>query len=103
MPLTDEGLIDIPGVASRWVCLANGARAHYSTSGDKGPAVILLHGAIAGSSGLAGFRFMLPFLGEQGFRVYDPRSPGVRPRRHPARILGEPRLDELRGLRGAIR
>ena len=56
MALTDEGIIDIPGISSRWVRLANGARAHYSTAGDKGPAVILIHGGIVGSSGLAGFR-----------------------------------------------
>lgn len=76
MALTDEGLIDLPGISSRWVRLANGARAHYVTAGDKGPAVILLHGGIAGSSGLAGFRFLLPFLGQHGFRVYAPDRPG---------------------------
>jgi pimeloyl-ACP methyl ester carboxylesterase len=74
--LTDEGIIDIPGISSRWVRLANGARAHYSTAGDKGPAVILIHGGIVGSSGLAGFRFMIPFLAEHGYRVYAPDRPG---------------------------
>jgi pimeloyl-ACP methyl ester carboxylesterase len=76
MALTDEGLIDVPGIASRWVRLANGARAHYSTAGDTGPAIVLLHGGIAGSSGLAGWRFMMPFLAEHGFRVYAPDRPG---------------------------
>ena len=76
MALTDEGIIDIPGIASRWVRLANGARAHYSTAGDRGPAVVLLHGGIAGSSGLAGWRFMMPFLARNGFRVYAPDRPG---------------------------
>ena len=76
MALTDEGIIDIPGIASRWVRLANGARVHYSTAGDKGPAVMLIHGGIAGSSGLAGFRFMIPFLAQHGYRVYAPDRPG---------------------------
>lgn len=76
MTLTDEGIIDIPGISSRWVRLANGARAHYTTAGDKGPAIVLLHGGIAGSSGLAGWRFMIPFLAEHGYRVYAPDRPG---------------------------
>ncbi len=76
MALTDEGLIDIPGILSRYVRLANGARAHYVTAGENGPAVVLLHGGIEGSSGLAGFRFMIPFLAEHGFRVYAPDRPG---------------------------
>ncbi len=74
--LTDEGLLRIPGMASRWVRLGNGARAHYSTSGDEGPPVILLHGGLPGSSGVAGWRFMAPFLGANGFRVYCPDQPG---------------------------
>ncbi|MGE3303841.1 MAG: alpha/beta fold hydrolase [Hyphomonadaceae bacterium] len=74
--VTDEGIIDLPGLASRWVRLENGAKAHYITSGDKGPAVLLLHGGIEGSSGTAGFRFMAPFLGANGFRVYAPDRPG---------------------------
>ena len=76
MALTDEGIINVPGMASRWVRLANGARAHYVTAGDSGPAIILLHGGIVGSSGTAGWRFMLPFLGENGFRVFAPDRPG---------------------------
>lgn len=74
--ITDEGIIDMPGLASRWVRLADGRRAHYVTSGDKGPAVVLLHGGIEGSSGTAGFRFMAPFLAAHGFRVYCPDRPG---------------------------
>jgi len=74
--LTEEGLIEAPGIASRWLRLANGARAHYMTSGDSGPAVVLLHGGLAGSSGMAGWRFMLPFLGQHGFRVFAPDRPG---------------------------
>jgi len=74
--LTDEGLIDTPGILSRYVRLASGARAHYVTAGEKGPAVVLLHGGIEGSSGLAGFRFMIPFLAQNGFRVYAPDRPG---------------------------
>jgi 2-hydroxy-6-oxonona-2,4-dienedioate hydrolase len=76
MALTEEGLIDIPGISSQWVRLANGARAHYSCAGDSGPAIVLLHGGIAGSSGLAGWRFMIPFLAQNGYRVYAPDRPG---------------------------
>ncbi|GAB2961494.1 alpha/beta hydrolase [Amycolatopsis acidiphila] len=75
MTLTSEHLVEVPGMASRWVRLANGARAHYMTSGDTGPAVILLHGGLPGSSGLAGWRFMAPYLGARGFRVYCPDMP----------------------------
>ena len=74
--LTDEDIIDIPGLASRWVRLADGRRAHYVTAGDKGPAVVLFHGGIEGSSGTAGWRFMAPYLAANGFRVYCPDQPG---------------------------
>ena len=74
--LTEEGLIRVPGLCSRYVRLGNGARAHYMTAGETGPAVILLHGGIPGSSGTAGFRFTASFLGENGFRVYCPDMPG---------------------------
>lgn len=76
MVLTDEGLVRRPGVLSRWVRLPTGVRAHYATAGDTGPAVVLLHGGIAGSSGLAGWGGMAAHLGEQGFRVYCPDMPG---------------------------
>ena len=76
MSLTDEEIVNIPGIMSRWVRLANGAKAHYMTAGDTGPAVILLHGGAAGSSGTAGWRFMAPFLGANGFRVFCPDQPG---------------------------
>jgi pimeloyl-ACP methyl ester carboxylesterase len=76
MALTEEGIISVPGVLSRWVRLANGARAHYVTAGETGPAVVLLHGGIAGSSGTAGWRFMIPYLAINGFRVYAPDQPG---------------------------
>lgn len=74
--LTDEDIIHVPGLHSRWVRLANGAKAHYVTSGESGPAIVLLHGGIVGSSGTAGWRFMAPFLGANGFRVYCPDQPG---------------------------
>lgn len=74
--LTEEGIINIPGLLSRKVRLANGALAHYMTSGETGPAVILLHGGIEGSSGTAGWRFMCTMLGANGFRVYAPDRPG---------------------------
>ena len=73
--LTEEEIINIPGLSSRWVRLANGAKAHYVTSGETGPAIILLHGGIVGSSGTAGWRFMAPFLGANGFRVFCPDQP----------------------------
>src|SRR5437868_5687557 len=76
MALTEEGIIEVPGMMSRWVRLASGAQAHYMTSGDHGPAVVLLHGGLPGSSGTAGWRFMAPFLGANGFRVYCPDMPG---------------------------
>lgn len=72
---TEEGLVATPGLLSRYVRLPGGARAHYMTAGETGPAVVLLHGGIAGSSGLAGWRFMAPFLGANGFRVYCPDMP----------------------------
>jgi 2-hydroxy-6-oxonona-2,4-dienedioate hydrolase len=75
MALTEEGLIEVPGMMSRWVRLASGARAHYMTSGTTGPAVVLLHGGLPGSSGTAGWRFMAPFLADHGFRVYCPDMP----------------------------
>jgi len=74
--LTDEGIIDVPGLASRWVRLEDGRRAHYITAGDKGPPIVLLHGSIEGSSGTAGWRFMAPALAAAGFRVYCPDRPG---------------------------
>jgi 2-hydroxy-6-oxonona-2,4-dienedioate hydrolase len=76
MALTDEGLIEVPGMFSSWVRLANGERAHYMTAGESGPNVILLHGGIPGSSGLAGWRLLAPLLGEAGFRVFCPDQPG---------------------------
>jgi len=76
MSRTEEGLVAVPGLLSRWVRLGNGALAHYMTSGETGPAVILLHGGIQGSSGAAGWRFMAPFLGQNGFRVFAPDQPG---------------------------
>ena len=75
MALTEEGIVHVPGMLSRWVRLANGAIAHYMTSGDTGPAGVLCHGGLPGSSGMAGWRFMAPFLGENGFRVYCPDFP----------------------------
>lgn len=74
--LTEEGLIKVPGLLSRWVRLGNGAKAHYMTAGETGPAIVLLHGGIPGSSGTAGFRFTASFLGANGFRVYCPDMPG---------------------------
>ncbi len=55
---------------SSWVKTGN-IRTHYSEAGTEGPPVILLHGAGPGSSGAAGFRFMIPALAPH-FRVYAP-------------------------------
>jgi 2-hydroxy-6-oxonona-2,4-dienedioate hydrolase len=76
MALNSEGLLTVPGILSRYVRLENGARAHYMTAGETGPAVILIHGGLAGSSGLAGWRFMMPYLAQNGFRVFAPDRPG---------------------------
>lgn len=76
MALSSEGIIAVPGMLSRWVQLPNGCRAHYMTSGEDGPPVVLMHGGIIGSSGTAGWRFLAPFLGANGFRVYAPDYPG---------------------------
>ncbi len=65
----------VDGLLSRWVRLPGGVKAHYVTAGETGPAVILLHGGINGSSGTAGYRFMAPFLAAHGFRVYCPDMP----------------------------
>lgn len=43
---------------------------------EDGSPVILLHGGLPGSSGPAGWRFMLPALAERGLRVYAPDRPG---------------------------
>lgn len=75
MALTDEGIIPVEGALSRWVRLPGGVKAHYLTAGDSGPAVVLLHGGIIGSSSNAGWRFMLPYLASQGLRVYAPDQP----------------------------
>ena len=75
MALTEEGLIHVPDLYSRFVRLPSGVKAHYVTSGETGPNVVLLHGGITGSSGTAGWRFMAPYLGANGFRVYCPDMP----------------------------
>lgn len=76
MALTEEGIIYTPGLLSRWVRLPSSVKAHYVTSGETGPAVILLHGGLPGSSGTAGWRFNAPSLGANGFRVYCLDRPG---------------------------
>jgi len=74
--LTSEGLIAVEGGQSRFVRLAGGARAHYMSFGRDGVPVVLLHGGIAGSSGLAGFRSTAPALADAGFQVFCPDFPG---------------------------
>lgn len=83
--------MDIPGAQSRFVELRTGARAHYVVAGpEDGAPVVLLHGGLPGSSGAAGFRFMIPALAAEGFRVYAPDRPGfgqadTRPEHWPVR------------------
>ncbi|WP_033294693.1 alpha/beta fold hydrolase [Amycolatopsis jejuensis] len=76
MALTEEGLIPVSGLLSRRVRLASGCQAHYVTSGETGPAVVLLHGGLWGASGAAAWAQIAPFLGANGFRVYCPDFPG---------------------------
>jgi 2-hydroxy-6-oxonona-2,4-dienedioate hydrolase len=76
MALDAEGLMRVPGVFSRYARLASGSMAHYFTAGESGRSVVLLHGGIAGSSGMAGWRMMMPFLAQNGYRVYAPDRPG---------------------------
>lgn len=76
MALNEEDQIDVPGMLSRYVRLPSGAKAHYMTSGEIGPAVLLLHGGLWGASGAAAWPMMAPFLGANGFRVYCPDFPG---------------------------
>lgn len=88
MSLTEENLVHVPGLLSRYVRLSTGVKAHYVTSGETGPAVVLLHGGIPGSSGTAGFRYMAPFLGSHGFRVYCPDMPGFGLTEDPTNFYG---------------
>lgn len=76
MTLTEEGLVRVPGLFSRWARLNTGVKAHYVTSGEDGPAVVLLHGGLPGASGTAGWLHMAPYLGAHGFRVYALDMPG---------------------------
>src|SRR5260370_41641633 len=90
--MTEEDIVHIPGLHSRWVRLSDGSKAHYVTSGETGPAIILLHGGIVGSSGTAGWRFMAPFLRANGFRVHCPDQPAfrradTRPDYHPVNCI----------------
>jgi pimeloyl-ACP methyl ester carboxylesterase len=71
-------------IRSRFV-MAGGVRTHYSEAGKDGPAVVLLHGGGAGSSGEAGFGSVMPILGEKlqvyaldsvgGYGETDPEAP----------------------------
>ncbi len=95
MALTEEGIVKIEGLASRWVRLPGGAKVHYVTSGEDGPAIVLLHGGIIGSSGTAGWQFMAPFLAEHGFRVYCPDMPAFG-------LTEDPEPFYIRGIAGHV-
>ncbi|WP_067670848.1 alpha/beta fold hydrolase [Nocardia miyunensis] len=75
MTLTAEGLAPTEGLLSRWVRLPSGVKAHYVTAGETGPAVVLLHGGLPGSSGAAGWTPTALHLARNGFRVYAPDMP----------------------------
>lgn len=75
MSLTEDGLVATEGLLSRFVRLPGGVTAHYVTSGESGPAVVLLHGGLPGSFGAAGWTAAAVHLGKQGFRVYCPDQP----------------------------
>src|SRR5688572_29032911 len=75
MAITEEHLMLVPGLLSRWVLLPDGARAHYVTAGEAGPTIVLVHGSSEGSSGTALWRGMAVSLGKAGFRVYCPDMP----------------------------
>ncbi len=83
-----EGAWSAPG---SYVELRTGARAHYVEAGPaEGPPVMLLHGGLPGSSGAAGWRFMIPALADAGFHVVAPDRPGfgradTRPEHWPVR------------------
>ena len=84
----DKGQIQVRGLLSRRVRLSTGTTVHYVTAGESGPSVVLLHGGLPGSSGTAGFRFMAPFLGAHGFRVYAPDQPGFGLTHDPTNFYG---------------
>lgn len=75
----------------RYVELRSGAQAHWVEAGPAdGTPLVLLHGGLPGSSGAAGWRFMLPALAAEGFRVIAPDRPGfgradTRPEHRPTR------------------
>lgn len=90
--MDESQIIRIPGCESKYIRQSNGARAHYMVAGpEDGQPVVLLHGGLPGSSGAAGWRFMMPALAEKGFRVYAPDRPGFG--------LSDPR-QEYRPVRG---
>ena len=80
-----------PEVRTEYVRLSNGSLAHFATAGETGPAIVLLHGGLPGSSGPAGWSKMIPALAARGARVFAPDLPGfghadTRPQHHP--VLG---------------
>ena len=76
MGLADDALIRVERLFSREALLPSGARVHYATAGEDGPAIVLLHGGGPGSSGIAAWYALAPFLASRGFRVYCPDMPG---------------------------
>ena len=54
-----------------WVS-ADGIRTHYAWSGTDGPPVLLIHGTGPGSSGEAGWSYLMPLIADAGYRALAP-------------------------------
>lgn len=65
-----------PTVRNEYIRLASGELAHFTTAGDSGPALVVLHGGLPGSSGSAGWSKLVPELASRGIRVFAPDLPG---------------------------
>lgn len=70
------------------ITLPDGSTGHYATAGTGDEVLVLLHGGLPGSSGVAGWRTLMPALAEAGLRVIAPDRPGFgradqRERYHP--------------------
>ena len=80
--LTDEDIIHIPGMSSQWVRLGNGAKAHYTVSGDTGPAIAMAIVLGASAVVMLGFTRLRVTADRRGLRVVS-RVFGIPLRRIP--------------------
>ncbi|WP_431710537.1 alpha/beta fold hydrolase [Glutamicibacter uratoxydans] len=81
-----------PTVRNEYIRLASGELAHFTTAGETGPALVVLHGGLPGSSGSAGWSKLVPELASRGIRVFAPDLPGfgqadIREKFHPVNGL----------------